>query len=429
MEKDVVTREYYAKKLDAWFGKHQIIVLTGQRRVGKSFVLRDFINRYGADDNANIIYVNKEKKEFDGIRTYSDLNEYIGSRFSADRHNYILVDEIQEIDGWEKTVRSYRLEDNTDIIITGSNSTIGWEKTVRSYRLEDNTDIIITGSNSTMLSGELGTLIGGRYQEIFVQPLTYNEFLMFHKLEDTEESLRKYLYYGGLPGLRQTGLDDEDLVTEYLSGVFNTIMLKDIIERHSIRNITFLNNLIRFFADTTGKLNSVNNISNYLKSRGQDVSAKTVSAYINYFCEAYLLASVRRYDLHGKKLLESNDKLYFGDVGLRNIIAGGERESDMEKVIENVVYQHLIHLGYKVSVGQLRAGEVDFVCTRTRDRRYVQVAYIIADDSTRQRELGTLENINDNYPKYVISMTPLVRRSDSNGIIHLGLREFLRNGF
>ena len=236
-----------------------------------------------------------------------------------------------------------------------------------------------------MLSGELGTLIGGRYQEIFVQPLTYNEFLMFHKLEDTEESLRKYLYYGGLPGLRQTGLDDEDLVTEYLSGVFNTIMLKDIIERHSIRNITFLNNLIRFFADTTGKLNSVNNISNYLKSRGQDVSAKTVSAYINYFCEAYLLASVRRYDVHGKKLLESNDKLYFGDVGLRNIIAGGERESDMEKVIENVVYQHLIHLGYKVYVGQLRAGEVDFVCTRTGDRRYVQVAYIIADDSTRQR--------------------------------------------
>ena len=327
----------------------------------------------------------------------------LGSRFSADRHNYILVDEIQEIDSWEKTVRSYRLEDNTDIIITGS--------------------------NSTMLSGELGTLIGGRYQEIFVQPLTYNEFLMFHKLEDTEESLRKYLYYGGLPGLRQTGLDDEDLVTEYLSGVFNTIMLKDIIERHSIRNITFLNNLIRFFADTTGKLNSVNNISNYLKSRGQDVSAKTVSAYINYFCEAYLLASVRRYDVHGKKLLESNDKLYFGDVGLRNIIAGGERESDMEKVIENVVYQHLIHLGYKVYVGQLRAGEVDFVCTRTGDRRYVQVAYIIADDNTRQREFGTLENINDNYPKYVISMTPLVRRSDSNGIIHLGLREFLRNGF
>ena len=403
MGASVITREYYAHKLDAWLDKHQIIVLTGQRRVGKSFVLRDFINRHIADDKANIIYVNKEKKEFDNIKTSSELNEYIDSRFAADRHNYILVDEIQEIDGWEKSVRSYRLEDNADIIITGS--------------------------NSTMLSGELGTLIGGRYQEVFVQPLTYNEFLQFHKLADTEDSLRQYLCYGGLPGLRQTGLEDEDMVSEYLAGVFNTIMLKDIIERHSIRNITFLNNLIRFFADATGKLNSINNISNYLKSCGQDVSAKTVSVYLDYFREAYLVASVRRYDLHGKKILESNDKLYFGDVGLRNMIAGGERESDMEKVIENVVYLHLIHMGYKVHVGQLRAGEVDFVCTGTGDRRYVQVAYIIADDSTRQLEFGSLENINDNYPKYVISMTPLVKRSDYNGIIHLDLREFLRNGF
>ena len=384
MGASVITREYYAHKLDAWLDKHQIIVLTGQRRVGKSFVLRDFINRHIADDKANIIYVNKEKKEFDNIKTSSELNEYIDSRFAADKHNYILVDEIQEIDGWEKSVRSYRLEDNADIIITGS--------------------------NSTMLSGELGTLIGGRYQEVFVQTLTYNEFLLFHKLADTEDSLRQYLCYGGLPGLRQTGLEDEDMVSEYLAGVFNTIMLKDIIERHSIRNITFLNNLIRFCC-------------------GQDVSAKTVSVYLDYFREAYLVASVRRYDLHGKKILESNDKLYFGDVGLRNMIAGGERESDMEKVIENVVYLHLIHMGYKVHVGQLRAGEVDFVCTRTGDRRYVQVAYIIADDSTRQREFGSLENINDNYPKYVISMTPLVKRSDYNGIIHLDLREFLRNGF
>ena len=220
MGESVITREYYAHKLDAWLGKHQIIVLTGQRRVGKSFVLRDFINRHIADDMANIIYVNKEKKEFDNIKTSSELNEYIDSRFAADKHNYILVDEIQEIDGWEKSVRSYRLEDNADIIITGS--------------------------NSTMLSGELGTLIGGRYQEVFVQPLTYNEFLQFHKLADTEDSLRQYLCYGGLPGLRQTGLEDEDMVSEYLAGVFNTIMLKDIIERHSIRNITFLNNLIRF---------------------------------------------------------------------------------------------------------------------------------------------------------------------------------------
>lgn len=400
---NIITREYYADKIDHWLGRQQILVLTGQRRVGKSFILKDFTNRHAKDDSSNIIYVNKEKSQFDHIRTYSDLNEYIGSRFLKDKHNYILIDEIQEIQEWEKTVRSYRMEENADIIVTGS--------------------------NSRMLSGDLSTLIGGRYQEIPVQSLTYNEFLLFHKLEDTDNSLWAYLNYGGLPGLIQTGIDDEDMISEYLTGVFNTIMLKDIIERHSIRNIVFLNNLIRYFADSVGKLSSIGNICSYLKNQGHDVSTKTVSSYLNYFAEAYLIYPVHRFDLHGKKILESNDKLYFGDIGLRNIIAVGKRNSDIEKIIENAVYLHLVNLGYKVTVGQLRAGEVDFVCVKTNDRRYVQVAYIVADEKTEAREFGRLKNINDNYPKYVISMTPLVKRSDHEGIIHLGLREFLRNGF
>lgn len=400
---NIITREYYADKIDHWLGRQQILVLTGQRRVGKSFILKDFTNRHAKDDSSNIIYVNKEKSQFDHIRTYSDLNEYIGSLFLKDKHNYILIDEIQEIQEWEKTVRSYRMEENADIIVTGS--------------------------NSRMLSGDLSTLIGGRYQEIPVQSLTYNEFLLFHKLEDTDNSLWAYLNYGGLPGLIQTGIDDEDMISEYLTGVFNTIMLKDIIERHSIRNIVFLNNLIRYFADSVGNLSSIGNICSYLKNQGHDVSTKTVSSYLNYFAEAYLIYPVHRFDLHGKKILESNDKLYFGDIGLRNIIAGGKRNSDIEKIIENAVYLHLVNLGYKVTVGQLRAGEVDFVCVKTNDRRYVQVAYIVADEKTEAREFSRLKNINDNYPKYVISMTPLVKRSDHEGIIHLGLREFLRNGF
>lgn len=280
-----------------------------------------------------------------------------------------------------------------------------------------------------MLSSELGTLIGGRYQEIYVQSLTYNEFLQFHKLTDSDGSLSAYLNYGGLPGLVQTGLQDDDLVWDYIAGVRNTIMLKDIVERHNIRNIGFLNNLISFFADTIGKLNSVNNISNYLKSTGVDIASKTISAYLDYFVEAYLISKVQRYDLHGKKILESNDKIYFGDVGLRNFIAGGSRENDIEKVLENIVYQQLVHWGYKVEVGQLRVGEVDFVCTKTNDKRYVQVSYIIADDATREREFGRLESLNDNYRKYVISMTPLVTRQNYNGIIHIGLREFLTRGF
>ena len=280
-----------------------------------------------------------------------------------------------------------------------------------------------------MLSSELCTFIGGRYQEIYIQSLSYQEFIMFHNLVDSDETLWKYLNYGGLPGLKQTGLDDEEFVWDYIKGVHSTVVLKDIIERQSIRNVTFLNTLLRYFADTIGKLSSLNNISRFMKSQGVEIAVKSIASYLEYFKNAYLLSSVERYDIHGKKLLESNEKLYFGDLGLRNLIAGGERDGDIEKVVENVVYQQLIRMGYVVYVGQLKAGEVDFVCTRPNERLYVQVAYLIATPETEEREFGVLNCINDNYPKYVISMTPLVKRADRNGITHIGLREFLRNGF
>ena len=398
-----ITREYYASKVDAWIGKGQIIVLTGQRRVGKSYILKDFLERHKDKPRANFIYINKERKKFDAITTHEQLNAYVDEHMVEDVHNFILIDEVQEIDGWEKSVRNYRLEDDTDVIITGS--------------------------NSKMLSSELSTLIGGRYQEIYVQSLSYQEFLQFHKLNDDDEALWKYLNYGGLPGLMQMGLDDEELVWDYIKGVYHTVMLKDIVERQSIRNVSFLNVLLRYFADTIGKLTSLNNISKFMKSQGQDVAVKSITSYLGYFKDAYLLSSVERYDIHGKKLLESNEKIYFGDVGLRNLIAGGEREGDIEKVIENVVYQQLVRMGYAVTVGQLKAGEIDFVCVKTNERVYVQVAYLIASQETEEREFGSLSNIKDNYPKYVISMTPLVKRSDRGGITHLGLREFLKNGF
>lgn len=398
-----ITRQHYADKVDAWIGKGQIIVLTGQRRVGKSYILKDFVERHKAEPQTNFIYINKERKKFDAIKTHEQLNAYIDEHMVEDAHNFILIDEVQEIECWEKSVRSYRMEDDTDIIITGS--------------------------NSKMLSSELGTLIGGRYQEIYIQSLSYQEFLLFHGLEESDEALWKYLNYGGLPGLMQIGLDDEDLVWDYIKGVYHTVMLKDIVERNSIRNVAFLNTLLRYFADTIGKLNSLNNISKFMKSQGQDVAVKSIASYLGYFKDAYLLSTVDRFDIHGKKLLESNEKLYFGDIGLRNLIAGGERQGDMEKILENVVYQQLLRMGYTVNVGQLRVGEVDFVCTKSNERIYVQVTYLIASEETENREFGCLENIQDNYPKYVISMTPLVRKSDRQGIIHMGLREFLRNGF
>lgn len=398
-----ITRQYYADKIDSWIGKGQIIVLTGQRRVGKSYILKDFIERHKEAPNTNFIYIDKERKKFDAITNNEQLNSYIDVNLVCGARNFILIDEVQEIDSWEKSLRSYRLDDDIDIIITGS--------------------------NSKMLSSELSTLIGGRYHEIYIQSLSYNEFIIFHNLNDSDEALWKYIYYGGLPGLRQLGLDDEEFVWDYIKGVYSTVVLKDIIERQSIRNVAFLNILLRYFADTIGKLSSLNNISKFMKSQGQDIAVKSIASYLEYFKNAYLLSSVERYDIHGKKLFESNEKLYFGDVGLRNFIAGGEREGDIEKVIENIVYQQLVRLGYVVNVGQLKAGEVDFVCTKPNERIYVQVAYLIATPETEEREFGVLNSINDNYPKYVISMTPLVKRSDRNGITHIGLREFLKRGF
>ena len=399
---EILTRKYYADKVDSWLGKGNIIVLVGPRRVGKSYILKDFIERHSKEEDINVIYVDKEKKGFKSIKTKDDLDNYIDSLYMPGKHNCILVDEVQQIEKFEESICSWYTEDNTDVIITGS--------------------------NSKMLSGDLSTLLAGRYVEIRVHPLTYPEFLEFHGLEDSDDSLMKYLNYGGLPGLRQIGLDSDEHVWAYLSSVFNTIMLKDIIERHDIRNVPFLNNLIAFYADTTGKLTSANSISKYMKSQGESISSNLVLLYRSFYEEAYLLASVSRYDIHGKKILESNEKVYWDDLGLRNLKAEGGMDSYIEKVIENAVYKHLCYLGYKVQVGVLGAGEVDFVCTRPGETVYVQVTYLMGEQATRDREFGPLEKIRDNHPKYVISATPFLTSRDENGIKHISLRQFLNKG-
>ena len=399
---EILTRKHYADKVDSWIGKGNIIVLVGPRRVGKSSILKDFIKRHSEEEDMNVIYVDKEKKAFKNIKTKDDLDNYIESQYLPGKHNCILVDEVQQIEKFEESICSWYTEDNTDVIITGS--------------------------NSKMLSGDLSTLLAGRYVEIRVHPLTYPEFLMFHNLQDSDESLMKYLNYGGLPGLRQIGLDSDEHVWAYLSSVFNTIMLKDIIERHDIRNVPFLNNLIAFYADTTGKLTSANSISKYMKSQGENISSNLVLLYRRFYEEAYLLNIASRYDIHGKKILESNEKVYWDDLGLRNLKAEGGMDSYIEKVIENAVYKHLCFLGYKVQVGVLGAGEVDFVCTKPGETAYVQATYLMGEQATRDREFGPLEKIRDNHPKYVISVTPFLTSRDENGIKHISLREFLNKG-
>lgn len=400
---EVITRKYYADIVDSWIGKGNIVAIVGSRRVGKSYVVKDFIQRHNDDKDANIIYIDKEKKAFKDIKTKDDLDSWIEDRFLPGKHNYILIDEAQEIDHFEESVCNWYTEENTDVIITGS--------------------------NSKMLSGELATLIAGRHVEVRIHPLTYSEFLEFHHLADSDESLMTYLKYGGLPGLRKVGLDSDEQVWAYLSSVFNTIMLKDIIERHDIRNIPFLNNLIAFYADTTGKLTSANSISKYMKAHQEDVSSNLILLYRGFYAEAYLLDVVPRYDIHGKKIFQSNEKIYWDDLGLRNLKAEGNMDSYIEKVIENAVYKHLCYLGYEVKVGVLNAGEVDFVCTKPGETIYVQASYIVAEQTTRDREFGPLEKIRDNHPKYVISATPLLTQRDENGITHLSLRRFLKEGF
>ena len=397
-----IRRQSYIDKIEKYLGKETIIVLVGQRRVGKSCILKMIRDEKMADSDNNVIYIDKEKWQYDAIQTYKDLNEYIERYWVNDKHNYILIDEVQDIEEFERSVRSFRTEPNTDIIITGS--------------------------NASMLSNELSTLIGGRYKEIYIQSLSYNEFLEFHNLSDNDESLSLYIQYGGMPGLAKIGLEEDD-AREYQIDIYHTVLLKDVIMRNQIRNVPFLENLVRFLADNIGKLISANSIAKYMKSQGESITSSVVINYISFLCEAYILHKVNRYDIHGKRVFENNDKFYFEDNGVRNAIAGGTREGDIEKVIENIIYEHLIRLGYHVYVGQLQAGEIDFVCTKPEGQRiYVQASFIIAEQATREREFGNLRSIKDNYPKYVISMTPLLTKNDDDGITHIHLRKFLREG-
>lgn len=399
---DLIRRQVYLDKIEAYFGKETIIVLVGQRRVGKSCLLKQLRDDKLNDSGANVIYIDKEKREFDFIKTYVDLGDYIEEHRRSGVRNYVLIDEVQDVAEFERTLRSYYSEPDVELVVTGS--------------------------NAKMLSSELTTIIGGRYKEIYIQSLSYSEFLAFHNLQDSDDSLSEYINFGGLPGLLKIGLE-EPYARDYQMDVYRTVLLKDVILRNSIRNAQFIDDLVRFEADNEGKLISANSISKYMKSQGVAVTPTAVMNYQSLLTEAYIVHRVDRYDIHGKRVFENNAKYYFEDNGIRNAIVGGAREGDIEKVIESVVYQHLVRLGYNVYVGQLQAGEIDFVCTAPNGQRaYVQASYIIADEQTRKREFGNLRKINDNYPKYVISMTPLVSRNDDSGIVHLHLRRFLVEG-
>ncbi|MCR4565439.1 MAG: ATP-binding protein [Bacteroidales bacterium] len=400
---DLISRPNYYNKLERLLGKGVLIVLTGQRRVGKSYVMKELVARKGEQPDANVIYIDKEKTAFDFIATYKELVTYLDEEIDKSKHNYILIDEVQEI--------------------------LEFERGLRNYYGESYVDIVVTGSNSDILSSELGSMLSGRYVEVFIQGLSYAEFLQFHNMEDNEAALTKYINYGGLPGLRLFGLDNVEGINDYLQGVYNTVLVKDIIKRKKVRNVPFLENLVKFIADNIGKPMSATYIQKYMASNESDVSKNLILKYMKAIHEAYLATAVSRYNIHGKKLLETNDKFYFGDVGIRNFITGGRRAGDVEKIVENLVFQHLVRLGYNVKIGQLYSTEIDFVGTKGDEVVYVQAAYLITEEKTFEREFGNLMPIKDSYPKYVISMTPYMDSSKWKGIIHIPLVEFLKSGF
>lgn len=397
---EIISRQIYIEHILRYLGKGMMIALTGQRRVGKSYVLRELAEIIKQrKPNANIVYINKEKSEFAAIRTDADLSFYLNDKFAPESDNYLLIDEVQDITGFENTLRSLNADEECQIIVTGS--------------------------NAKMLSSELSTYLGGRYIDIHIQSLSYREFLQFHKLEDSADSLDKYLNFGGLPHLYRIGLENTDMVWEYVQNIYNTIVLKDVVQREGLRNVTLFENLMSFVSDNTGQLVSATSLSKYLKAQKVELTPLSAINYLKAASNAYIINKVSRYDIHGKRLLETNDKYYFEDLGLRNLLVGSNRAKDIEKVMENAVYLHLKNLGYKVRIGVLPNGEIDFVAEKNGKTIYVQVAYLLADKTTLDREFGNLTKINDNYPKYVVSMDPITKPKDYDGITHMPLRNFL----
>lgn len=394
---ELIIRKKYLDNILPYINKDLIKIFVGQRRVGKSYLLYQVMNEVKKlDKAANIIYINKELNEFIDIQNNLDLYDYIKSKSATDRTNYLFIDEIQAVDSFELALRSLAAE--------------------KGY------DIYCTGSNAKLLSGELATWLGGRYVEVTVYPLTYNEFLLFHQLHDNSDTLNLYLRYGGLPYLKNLELN-HDVVFDYLRNIYQAILFRDVVARHHLRNVEFLERLILHLANHSGSLVSANNISKYLKSQGINVAVSVVLTYLEYLAAAFFISRVKRSDIRGKKVFESGEKYYFTDIGLRNSIAGYSA-FDMGLIIENAVFNHLISSAYRVRVGKSGDKEIDFIAEKDNEKIYLQVALRITDETTREREFGNLQEIPDNYPKMLITMDEYTGPSHE-GIMHIPLRIFL----
>lgn len=394
-----IRRNDYIAHVSSLLGKGEAVVLTGHRRAGKSCILELLSDELSAD--GHVIYIDMEDPANADLTSFRELSEKIKAGVEEGRRNYVLIDEVQEVEEFEKALRY-------------------WVK-------QDGVDVVVTGSNAAMLSSDIASSFAGRYHRVHVSSLDYREFLQFYGLEDSDNTFSQYLRWGGLPFLYRVPLEDERTRTEYLGSIYDTIFVKDIVRRKNVRNVALLDNLARFVADNSGKVFSANSISKYLKGSAMAVSANTVGEYMDALCDTYMIDRVKRYDIKGKSVFEQQDKFYFEDLGLRNYLCRDKRSLDMEKVLEGAVYLKLKRSGYDVYVGQLNGKEVDFVARRGDELIYVQVALQVSGEDTYEREFGSLKLIKDNYPKYVVTMDPNVGLIHDSGIVACSARQFLLN--
>ena len=392
---NLINRNKYLSKIINFTDKQIIKVIIGQRRVGKSYFMQQVINYIESNyPKANIIYINKELFDFSHINTAKDLVEFV-EKNARDKNNYLFIDEVQEIKEYEKAIRHFFSKDY---------------------------DIYITGSNSKLLSGELATLLSGRYIQFRINPLNFKEFCEFHKLKPKQKTLNLYIKYGGMPYLKNVKMSNE-VIFSYLKNIYQTILLKDIVSRYNIKNIDFLERLVLFLSDNLGSIVSAKKITDFLKSQNLRISNSVVLNYISYINNAFFINKIPRYDLQGKRLLEIGEKYYFTDVGIRNSLVGFKAQ-DINKILENVVFSHLISMGYEVNVGKLYDYEIDFIAKKNSEVSYIQVAYLLSDEKVLKREFGNLTKIKDNYPKFVISMDE-IQFDSFRGINHLSMIDFL----
>ena len=377
--------------------KGLIKVLTGQRRVGKSYIL-DAVAKHicTTRSDVNIVKIDLEDFAFSHIKDGATLNSEIVARLSETKRNYIFVDEIQEVDEFDRVLRS----------------------------LAQNplNDIYVTGSNSEMLSTEMASRLAGRSIDIRVHPLSYRESLLFFNRKDSDDSVNQYLRFGGMPYLRN--LPSQETWNEYLSGLTDSIVYRDIVGRHNVRNTDFLSRLLLFLSDNIGQLFTAKRIADYLKSQRQSGTVTSVQAYADYICEACLVNRCRRWDIEGRRFFEIGEKYYFEDLGIRNSRVG-YRPQDISGLLENAVYNHLCFTGYSVKTGVMtNSSEIDFIAEKGGERTYIQVAVTVDSPETAEREFGNLMNISDNYRKILVTLRDSAPNTN-NGIEMVSLRQLL----